>query len=182
MFREPTFLERKDGDVWCTEKLLGRWSQGEGIFLPLKKSINRGLHAKGVCKQVLLSQYQTLAMNQLVDFQTQIDDYTSFIEEELGSNSNDRDIIDDEEEVPVIALDTKRYRKYYCYESMHHVNQQLEEYKPISIAWFVSDKKLFVFIGRKNRKKSRGKNGQILLQTVLLFCTERIIICIGWTK
>ena len=128
--------------------------KGEGIFLPLKKSINRGLHAKGVCKQVLLSQYQTLAMNQLVDFQKDIENYTSFIQEDLSSNSNDTDINDDEEEVPVIALDTKRYRKYYCYESMHHVNQQLEEYKPISIAWFVSNKQPFVFIGRKTRKKT----------------------------
>ena len=66
--------------------------RGKGIFMPLKDSINRGFHSKGLCKRVLTQQYHSMIIEDLIGFEENIDSFLSFHER----NNNQMNDCDDD--------------------------------------------------------------------------------------
>ena len=122
--------------------------RGEGIFLPLKESINRGFNNRGVCKTVLVSQYQTSAITELITFEENIDNFLSFDEGTRENVTNEATNVDSD-----VEFDRNRYRKYYCYKDSNRITSDLMEHNPISVAWYIVERKLFAIVGRRTKKK-----------------------------
>ena len=117
--------------------------RGEGIFLPLKESINRGFHCRGICKRVLLQQYQFTSISNLIAFEKNIDNFNTY--EEASENidvSNQEELIDDVRQ----NFDKERYRKYHCYDRREIVIEIIDGVKPLAIAYYIPSKTLFAIV------------------------------------
>ena len=121
--------------------------RGEGIFLPLKESINRGFHSRGLCKRVLQKQYHAMWIDKLMDFEQNIDNFRAFNDAE-----NDRDDVDNIVEQSD-DFDKDRYRKYHCYNNKEAIATSIELLKPLALVYYKPSKDLFCFIGKRRRNK-----------------------------
>ena len=111
--------------------------RGEGIFLPLKESINRGFHTSGICERVLNSQYKSQSLSDLIQYQEHLINQGS-----TGNGNNDP------------FFDKERYRRFYSYSNQEEVIDSTRARKPISLVWYVPSKKFYTIIGRRSTIKT----------------------------
>ena len=121
--------------------------RGEGVFLPLKESINRGFHSKGLCKRILEKQYHAMWIDDLIDFEDNIDKFTAFDERQNHSNDESNTTLGDNE------FDKDRYRKYHCYDGKETIMECIDSKKPLALVYYKPSKELFCFVGKRRRQK-----------------------------
>ena len=128
--------------------------RGEGVILPFKGLIKRGLHQNGTAHITMKKQYLHIAMDDLIEFKRNESAYTSFLDEQMSTESNedieDRGTASSEDDT---AFNASRYRRFHCYKNIDHVVSQLTELKAVASAFHIVTRTLYCFIGNKSRSK-----------------------------
>ena len=110
---------------------------GEGILRFVKPLVKRGLGQLGVYKCTLQKLYQFRAINNMIhNHDIMIDDQINTSEKE---DSED-------------FWDKERYRRFHSYKTYLEIEQNIQENKTLSCAFYVTDKKFYLIFQQKKRK------------------------------